>query len=344
MAEPFSPARKRALIIATAVFAVLAILALVWRLIDGGRWVRTDDAYVETPSVTVTALVPGPVTRVAVVDTQVVGAGDVLVELDPAEARLLRTEAEAQLQMIRGKVRTYYATGSSLRSQAAVADSDLRAADDAVTQAQAAVTAAGAAAPLDLRKALAQAQAARREAQAQVIAVRGQSQANGDLIDRGDLADHPEIVAAEAKLGEAQLNEDRMVIHAPVAGVVARSNVAVGQFVVPGAPLMTLLPLDQAWVDANFKEAQLRHVRAGQTVVMTSDLYGPSVKFHGRVAGISGGTGSTLALIPAQNATGNWIKIVQRIPVRITLDPRELAAHPLRLGVTMSVAIDTRTP
>ena len=346
MTDSFSPAfplgRKRALIIATAVFAAIALIALLWWLVTGERYVTTENAYVDTRSVVVTAQAAAPVKAVDVNDTDVVKAGDVLVELDDTDAKLLSLQAEAALQMVKGKVRTYYATDSSLRGQAAVAQTNLKAANDAVSQAQVAVTAAGAAAPLELRKALSQAQAAQREAQAQVIAVRGQSQANGDLIDRGALTDHPEIVAAEAKLQQAQANEARMVIRAPVAGIVAKSDVGVGQFAVPGAPLMTIVPVDAAYVNANFKEAQLRHVTVGQGVVLTSDLYGKGVKFHGKVAGIAAGTGSTLALIPAQNATGNWIKVVQRIPVRITLDATELKAHPLRLGMTMTATIDTK--
>ncbi len=341
MTDSFTPARKRALIIATAIFAAIAVAALLWWLMTGQRYVTTENAYVDARTVVVTALAPGPVKAVDVNDTDVVKAGDVLIELDDTDARLLRIEAEAGLQMVKGKVRTYYATDSSLRGQAAVAATNLKAANDAVAQAQAAVTAAGAAASLDLRRALAQAQQSQREAQAQVIAVRGQSQANGDLIDRGALTDHPEIVAAQARLQQAETNEARSVIRAPVAGIIARSDVGVGQFVMPGVPLMNIIPTDAVYVNANFKEGQLRHVTLGQPVVLISDLYGNGVKFHGKVAGISGGTGATLALIPAQNATGNWIKVVQRIPVRITLDPAELKAHPLRIGMTMTATIDT---
>lgn len=338
-ASPPPFGRRRALILATAAFAVVAVIWLVWSLIMGGRYVTTDNAYVETPSVTVTALIPGPVTRVNAVDTQMVKAGDVLVELDATDATLARTMAEAQLQMVTRKVRTYYATDTSLRSQQGVADSNLKAAGDAVAQAQAAIKAAGANATPELQKALVQAQAAEREARARVLALRGQTTANADLIDRGALKDHPEIVAAQAQLQQATVAEGRAVIRAPVAGVVAKSDVGVGQFVLPGVPLMTLVPVDQAWVDANFKEAQLRKVRTGQSVTLTSDLYGRGVKFHGKVAGISGGTGSTLALIPAQNATGNWVKVVQRLPVRITLSGADLGK--LRTGMSVGISIDT---
>ena len=328
--------RRTALIVATAAFVAIAIIAiLVW--LAGRRYVETDNAYVDAPQVVVTALIPAPVVKVDVTDTQLVKAGDVLVELDATDARLMRIQAEAQAQMARRKVSVYYANDSTLRSQEGLAQNSLSAADDAVTKAQAAVTAKTPGADM----ALAQAQQAQRAAKAQLLALRGQASSNGDLISQTTLRDHPEIVAAEAQLEQAQTNEARTVIRAPVAGIVSRSNVGAGQYVLPGMALMNIIPSDGAWVDANFKESQLRQVRAGQSVTLWSDLYGKGVIYHGTVAGISGGTGSTLALIPAQNATGNWIKVVQRIPVRITLDPKELAAHPVRQGMTMTARIDT---
>ena len=264
MTDPTTPLRTRrtALVIATVVFAVIAVLALVlwW---SGRRYVETDNAYANARQVVVTALIPAPVTRVAVDDTQIVKAGDILVELDATDARALRIQADAQAQMARRKAKAFGA------------------------------------------------------------------------------GDQPEVTAADAQLQQAQTNESRTVIRAPVSGTVARLDVGAGQYVLPGMALMTIIPGDGAWVDANFKESQLRQVRVGQPVTVTSDLYGKAVVFRGTVAGISGGTGATLALIPAQNATGNWIKVVQRIPVRITLDPRDVAAHPLRQGMTMTARIDT---
>ena len=252
--------RRMALLIATAIFVVIAIIAvIVW--LAGRRYVETDNAYVDARQVVVTALIPAPVSRVAVNDTQTVKAGDVLVELDATDARLMRIQAEAQAEMARHK--------------------------------------------------------------AQV------------------LGPGPELAAAEAQLEQAQTNENRTVIRAPVAGIVARLDVGTGQYVLPGMALMNIIPSDGAWVDANFKESQLRKVKIGQSATLWSDLYGKNVVYHGTVAGISGGTGSTLALIPAQNATGNWIKVVQRIPVRITLDPKELTGDPVRQGMTMTARIDT---
>src|SRR5258708_7601288 len=155
------------------------------------------------------------------------------------------------------------------------------------------------------------------------------------------LATHPDVKQAAAKLGEAYLAAQRASIVAPVTGYVAKRSVQLGQQVAPGAALLAIVPLAQVWVDANFKETQLQHVRIGQPVTLTSDLYGGAVTYHGTVIGLGSGTGSAFALLPAQNATGNWIKIVQRLPVRIRLDPQELAARPLRLGLSMQVSIDT---
>jgi membrane fusion protein (multidrug efflux system) len=159
------------------------------------------------------------------------------------------------------------------------------------------------------------------------------------LIAGGDAAHNPEVLAAKAALEKAQLDLDRTIIRAPIDGVVAQNTAQIGQHVAPGAPLMSVVPVAQAYVNANFKESQLDRVRNGQPVTLTSDLYGSSVVFHGRVAGLGGGTGSAFAVIPAQNATGNWIKVVQRLPVRIALDPTELAAHPLRVGLSMYAEI-----
>jgi membrane fusion protein (multidrug efflux system) len=154
----------------------------------------------------------------------------------------------------------------------------------------------------------------------------------------------PEVRAAEARVAAAQLALERTVIRAPITGVVTNRNVQVGQRLQMGTPIMTLVPLDAVFVDANYKESQLRKVRPGQKVELTSDFYGSGVVFHGTVKGFAGGTGAAFALIPAQNATGNWVKVVQRLPVRIALDQADIKAHPLRVGLSMNVVIDTREP
>jgi membrane fusion protein (multidrug efflux system) len=165
-------------------------------------------------------------------------------------------------------------------------------------------------------------------------------QAAEALTANTSVENHPEVLAAKAQLDTAKLNLSRTVITAPVTGLVAQRNVQVGQMAGAGRPIMAVVPIQDVYVDANFKEDQLAKVRPGQTVTLTSDLYGSSVKFHGTVAGLGGGTGAAFAIIPAQNATGNWIKVVQRIPVRIALDPTELRDHPLRVGLSMKVSID----
>jgi membrane fusion protein (multidrug efflux system) len=160
------------------------------------------------------------------------------------------------------------------------------------------------------------------------------------LIEGVSLDQNPEVAAAKARLDAAQLMLDRTVLRAPLDGIISKKQVEVGQQVAVGAPLMVIVPAQDAYVDANFKEVQLKKVRPGQPVTLTSDLYGSGVKFHGRVRGLSGGTGSAFSLIPAQNASGNWIKVVQRLPVRIDLDRKELAEHPLRIGLSMKASVD----
>ena len=177
---------------------------------------------------------------------------------------------------------------------------------------------------------------ANREAAAGQLAV-------NEVVTRGvGVEANPDVVAAKARLAAAQLTLDRTVIRAPIGGIVTQRQVQVGQRVAPGAPVMLIVPLDQVYVDANLKEGQLRDVKIGQSVELTSDLYGGNVVFRGKVIGLGGGTGAAFALIPAQNATGNWVKVVQRLPVRIALDPADLKRHPLRVGLSMEAVIDTR--
>jgi membrane fusion protein, multidrug efflux system len=204
---------------------------------------------------------------------------------------------------------------------------------DELTQAQNAFSTAQAA--------LAGAKAAHAQAVAQKTAAIGQRSVNSALIEGTSAAANPEVAAARAKLQQAELNLARTRISAPIDGIIAKNAVQVGQQVQPGQTLMTIVPIEAVYVNANYKEAQLRNVRIGEPAVLTSDLYGGSIKYHGKVVGIGGGTGAAFALIPAQNATGNWIKVVQRLPVRIALDPAELRAHPLRVGLSMSAVIDT---
>ncbi|CAN7438907.1 HlyD family secretion protein [Caulobacter sp. LjRoot300] len=330
----------------------------------GSHHVETDNAYVGAYVAQVTPLIGGPVRSVAVNDTQAVKQGQVLVVLDDTDARIALASAQADLASAQRKVRGYLATDQSLSAQIAARDAD---------QARAAATLASARSDLDrarvdldrrkalavtgavsgdeltrAQNALANAQAAydsAKAAQVQAAANRaaavGSLAANTTLTDGTSLDTNPEVATARARVDQASVDLARTVIRAPIDGVVTRRNVQVGQRVAAGAVLMQVVPVQQAYVDANFKEGQLRKVRIGQPVELEADLYGGSVKYHGTVTGLSGGTGSAFALIPAQNATGNWIKVVQRLPVRVAIDPADLKANPLRVGLSMKATIDT---
>ncbi|KRA75504.1 hemolysin D [Caulobacter sp. Root656] len=330
----------------------------------GSHHVETDNAYVGAYVAQVTPLVGGPVRSVAVNDTQAVKQGQVLVVLDDTDARIALASAQADLATAQRKVRRYLATDQSLSAQIAARDAD---------QVRAAATLASARSDLDRtrvdldrRKALAvtgavsgdeltraqnayanaqaaydSAKAAQVQAAANRAAAVGSLAANTVLTDGTSVDTNPEVAAARARVDQASVDLARTVIRAPIDGVVTRRNVQAGQRVAAGAVLMQVVPVQQAYVDANFKEGQLRKVRIGQPVELEADLYGGSVKYHGTVMGLSGGTGSAFALIPAQNATGNWIKVVQRLPVRVAIDPADLKAHPLRVGLSMKATIDT---
>lgn len=215
-----------------------------------------------------------------------------------------------------------------LSASGAISKEELSSAEIAVANAQASLSVS--------KAALAQAKSSQKAAQSTLAA-------NDALILDSDENSTPDVLIAETKLKQALLDLERTQIKAPLDGVVARRNIQVGQRVAPGTVMMMVVPVSQLYVDANFKESQLEKVRAGQKVSLVSDLYGDAVEFHGTVQGFSGGTGSAFALIPAQNATGNWIKVVQRLPVRIALDPKELAQHPLRVGLSMEAKIDLRS-
>jgi len=334
-----------------------------WWLLVGSRSVDTDNAYVGADVAQVTPLIAAPVAEVRVADTQSVKAGDVLVVLDGADAKLALAQAEAEYGRARRRVEQYFATNDTASAEIAARSAELAKTQAQTASAEAeleksrvdlqrreALSASGAVSGEEVtsartafasaQAALASAKAASAEAAADRTAAQARLTAQQVLTRNADVDTNPETAAAKAAVDTAKLNLDRAVVRAPVSGVVARRQVQVGQRVAIGAPLMTIVPTQDVYVDANFKEVQLRKVRVGQTATLTSDLYGDDVVFHGKVAGIGGGTGSAFAVIPAQNATGNWIKVVQRLPVRIQLDPKEVAAHPLRVGLSMKAKID----
>lgn len=340
-------------------------------LVAGGGWyllhdtgtVSTDNAYVSADSAQVTPLVTAAVADVPVVNTQNVHRGDVVLRLDDRDARLAFEKAEAAWLKARRQYSQSSATGGSLAAQVEARDADIGQAQAQFEAAQSAF--AKAKIDLDRRQHLADDGVVSREeltnyrnafvaaqssvavakaAIAQAKASRGAAQksfaAQEALIEGTSLDGNPDVAAAKAAMDQARLDLERTVIRAPVDGVVTNRQVQVGQRVAAGNPVMTIVPVNSVYVDANYKEGQLNRVREGQGATLTSDLYGSKVVYHGRVIGFAGGTGAAFALIPAQNATGNWIKVVQRLPVRIALDPKELAAHPLRVGLSMDTVID----
>lgn len=355
--------RARLFRIFAIVLLVIGLLVLAWIVLFSGRSETTDDAYVGGDIAAVTPLVNGAVADVRVSDTQQVKKGDILVVIDDADARVALEQAEAELQRAVRKVRGYVATDGGLKAQvdarlalAEKAKAQLDQARDAYEKAQGdlsrrvSIAADGAVsgeevanarnAAAQAKASLAAAEAAYAEAKANESVARGSLTTNHVLIAGDTSGDNPEIASARAKRDAAALDLSRTVLRAPFDGVVARRQVQIGQRVQAGATLMSIVPTDKLYVDANFKEDQLKKIQPGQIVTLTSDRYGSGVVFHGKVVGFAGGTGSAFAVIPAQNATGNWIKVVQRVPLRIALNPGELKQHPLLIGLSMTATVD----
>jgi membrane fusion protein, multidrug efflux system len=328
--------RKRMLLFLVGLFLAAGIgYAIYWMLV--GRYVEsTDDAYVGGNLVQITPQVAGTVLAIGADDTDYVKAGQMLVELDQADSRVALDQAEAALARSVRQVRNLMATTAQLEANVALRETELeRARADLARRAPLANSGALPAEELQhARDTLAGSRAALDAAEQQLAT-------HKTLIDHTTVETHPDVQSAAARVREAYLAYARTALPAPVSGIVAKRSVQVGQRVAPGTPLMAVIPLDQVWVDANFKERQLLNLRQGQAVKLRADIYGSAVTFHGHVAGFGAGTGSAFALLPPQNATGNWIKVVQRVPVRIALDPAELAQHPLQLGLSMLAEVDT---
>ncbi|MBS0379712.1 MAG: efflux RND transporter periplasmic adaptor subunit [Proteobacteria bacterium] len=319
-----------------AVLVITLGFTLYWAQV--GRFHQnTDDAYVNGNVVQITPQISGTVVGIGADDTQFVKAGQPLVRLDESDARVALDQAEAQLARTVRDVRNLFATTSQLEATVQVRETELAAARSDLDRRQH-LGASGAVSGEELRHSM----DAVKAAQANLLAAQQQLAANRARVDNTTLEDHPQVRDAAAAVRNAYLTLSRTELPAPVSGFVARRNVQLGQRVGPGAALMAVVPLDQVWVDANFKEPQLARMRVGQPVTLTADLYGGHVVYHGKVEGFGAGTGSAFSLLPAQNATGNWIKIVQRVPVRIALDPRELAAHPLQIGLSMKADVNVR--
>jgi membrane fusion protein (multidrug efflux system) len=358
-----SPKRRKAL---TAIAAIVVIGGLglgAYEWLVASHYENTDNAYVQGNVVQITPQIGGTVMAILADDTDFVKAGQPLVKLDPADARVALEQAEAGLAQAVRQVRTLYANNGTLAAQVALRDADVVRARTDIGRAQSEVDRAsddlnrrqalssnGAVSGEELNHArtqlatakssLAAAQAGVVAAQAGVAAAREQLVSNQSMTEGISIEQHPSVQAAAAKVREAWLATQRVSLPAPVDGYVARRTVQLGQRIAAGTPMMSVVPLDQVWVDANFKEVQLRNIRIGQPARLTADLYGKKVEYRGHVAGLGVGTGAAFALLPAQNATGNWIKVVQRVPVRIALDAGELAAHPLRVGLSMDATVD----
>ena len=344
-----NPARKKALLTLTTVVVAAGLAWAAYEWLVASHYESTDNAYVQGNVIQITPQIGGTVMAILADDTDYVKAGAPLVKLDPTDTQVALDQARAALAQTVRQVRTLYANNASLSAQVAVREADVvkaqteiaRATDD-LSRRQSLIQ-SGAISKEELshvQTQLTNGKNALSSAQAGVAAAKQQLISNQTLTDGTAIDKHPSVQAAAVKLREVWLAAQRAALPAPVDGFVARRTVQLGQRVAAGTPLMAIVPLNQLWVDANFKEVQLRNIRIGQSVKLTADLYGKKIEYTGQVAGLGMGTGAAFALLPAQNATGNWIKVVQRVPVRVTLDAAQLAQNPLRVGLSMLATVD----
>ena len=336
VAQPKKKSRSFMLRILGVLILIGAIAFGVWYFLVSRWYEHTDDAYVNGNVVQITPQITGTVVSIGADDGDLVKQGDVLVTLDKADADVALENAAANLANTVRKVRGLYSTVSGAQADVAVRQVALQKAkadyDRRVT-----LTSSGAISAEELSHA----RDALTAAESSLTTAQQQLQTNKVLVDDTIVSSHPDVKAAAAQYRAAYLTEVRTTMVAPVTGYVAKRTVQVGQRVQPGASLMAVVPLHEVWVDANFKETQLTHMRIGQPVEVTSDVYGHAVKYNGKVLELGVGTGGAFALLPAQNATGNWIKIVQRIPVRVVFtDPKQLDQHPLRIGMSLNTTVD----
>ena len=325
-------------------FLILGAVILLAALVYGSYWLvyaryfeTTDDAYVGGNVVTITSKENATVLALHADNTQGVKAGQLLVEFDPAIATVNLQAAQANLARVVRNVRAQFSKSDSGAAQLNQARVALTQAEDDYARRQKAFDTQSVSG-----EELAHARDAVAVARAAVTAQQGALQQTNASIEGTDIAHNPEVLAAEAQLRSAAIVFGHMRVIAPLDGVIAQRTVQAGQQVAAGTPLMAVVPLSNVWIDANFKEVQLARMRVGQPVTVKTDIYGGGVTYHGTVEGLGAGSGSAFALLPPQNASGNWIKIVQRVPVRITLDPKDLAAHSLRVGLSVTVSVDVR--
>jgi membrane fusion protein (multidrug efflux system) len=331
-----SPRRRNLTILAGVVVIGAVGYASYWY-----RYARyfesTDDCYVNGDVVQITTEIAGTVIQLHADDTQAVARGQLLLELDPADAEVSVSNAEANLARAVRAVRALFAQANQFRAQIRDREVELRQAEQDHAR-RSGLLSDGAVSSEELQHT----QDKITEVRASLTAAQQQLNETTAQIDGTTIPTHPQVLAAVAAVRDASLALRRTRVTAPVPGVVAQRSVQVGQRVAAGTPLMGVVPLDAVWVDANFKEVQLRNMRVGQPVKLRADVYGGKVEYHGKLVGLSAGSGTAFALLPAQNASGNWIKIVQRLPVRIELDPGELRAYPLRIGLSVTADVDIR--
>jgi membrane fusion protein, multidrug efflux system len=336
-ARPVNAARRHGFTILAVVVGLSAIAYGSYWFLYARYFESTDDTYVDGDVVQITSEVPGTVIGLHADDTQFVSRDQLLLELDPADAEVAVRVAEANLGRAVRAVRALFDQGGQLRDDIVYREIALRRAEHDYER-RTGLLRDGAVSTEELQHT----RDDMTEVRASLAATREQLGETEARIDGTTIATNPEVLAAAAKVRDAWLQLRRTRITSPVSGVVARRTVQVGQRVAAGTPLMGVVPLDALWVNANFKEVQLRDMRVGQPVKLRVDVYGGSVVYHGKVVGLAAGTGSAFALLPAENASGNWIKIVQRLPVRVQLDPGELREHPLRIGESVTATVDIR--
>lgn len=362
MSSSKSARRKSQFTMLALAVAVIGGGSFAYSELVGSRHVSTDNAYAAVESAMVTSAVPGTIAEVRVNETQAVKKGDVLVVIDPTDAKLALAQAEADLGRAIRRVKGYEANDLGLGAQVVAREQEEKRLSAQLTSAEAdfqratidlqrrqALVTSGSVSGDELTRVqnayvsaeanLKAMKAAVAQAHAGRDAALGAKQANAAMIVGTTLEANPEVALARARRDQAAVDLERTIIRSPVDGVIARRQVQLGQRVQPSIPLLSVVPIQEMYVNANFKEVQLKEVRPEQKVELICDLYGEEVVYHGVVDGYSGGTGAAFSLIPAQNATGNWIKVVQRLPVRIRLDAAELAAHPLRVGLSMTAKV-----
>lgn len=329
--------RQRQMLIATGIFILLGALWFAYWALVSRFYEETDDAYVQGNIVQIMPQTAGTVVAIYADDTDRIKAGQPLVKLDDTDAEVALDQAKAELAQTVRQVRAVFTGNDALRAQIELQETALARAQSDLKR-RSGLDQSGAVSSEELHHS----EVAVKSAQADLLGAREALAGNVALTENTSIATHPEVLAAAARVRSAYLNLQRTSIPSPIDGFVSKRSVQLGQRIAQGKPLMAVIPLEQIWVDANFKESQLHHIRIGQPVTLTADMYGNDVEYKGHIVGLEAGTGSAFSLLPPQNATGNWIKVVQRLPVRIALDPKQLETHPLRIGLSMVVEVDIR--